>query len=167
MDGAGNYDSGDDYVVEFLGYRFSFNAEDFEQRAAAMRVVVRELRRLLVEADLELPRLDAMVEPRAAEDELLQPVDERLSLDEGDVLPVANEIAAERRAGLVDPVPLHELDQVGRLVVVELVPSEEAELDGGCRDPLLEVLRVEAEAVAQELDDEVVAGKVVGLGHGA
>jgi hypothetical protein len=26
VDGAGNYDSGDDYVVEFLGYRFSFNA---------------------------------------------------------------------------------------------------------------------------------------------
>jgi len=57
---------------------------------------------------------------------------------------VANEIAAERRAGLVDPVPLHELDQVGRLVVVELVPSEEAELDGGCRDTLLEVVSVES-----------------------
>jgi hypothetical protein len=30
VDGAANYESGDDYVVEFLGYRFSFNAEDFE-----------------------------------------------------------------------------------------------------------------------------------------
>ena len=76
-------------------------------------------------------------------------------------LPVANEIAAERRAGLVDRVPLDELDQVGRLVVVELVPSEEAELDGGCRDALLEVVSVEAEAVAEELDDVVVAGVVV------
>src|SRR5918997_1228041 len=27
-----NYDSGDEFVVEFLGYRFSFNALDFEQR---------------------------------------------------------------------------------------------------------------------------------------
>ena len=27
-----NYTSGDDYVVEFLGYHFSFNAFDFEQR---------------------------------------------------------------------------------------------------------------------------------------
>jgi hypothetical protein len=27
-----NYSSGDDYIVEFLGYRFSFNANDFEQR---------------------------------------------------------------------------------------------------------------------------------------
>ena len=35
-----NYASGDDYVVEFLGYRFGFNALDFEQRvnAAAVRL---------------------------------------------------------------------------------------------------------------------------------
>jgi hypothetical protein len=35
-----NYVSGDDFVVEFLGYRFSFNAVDFEQRvnAAAVRL---------------------------------------------------------------------------------------------------------------------------------
>ena len=30
-----NYSSGDDYIVEFLGYRFSFNANDFEQRVVA------------------------------------------------------------------------------------------------------------------------------------
>jgi hypothetical protein len=30
-----NYSSGDDYVVEFLGYQFSFNATDFEGRVAA------------------------------------------------------------------------------------------------------------------------------------
>jgi hypothetical protein len=30
-----NYSSGDDYVVEFLGYHFSFNACDFEQRVVA------------------------------------------------------------------------------------------------------------------------------------
>ena len=30
-----NYSSGDDYVVEFLGYRFGFNAVDFEQRVNA------------------------------------------------------------------------------------------------------------------------------------
>jgi hypothetical protein len=33
-----NYTSGDDYVVEFLGYRFSFNAFDFEQRVVAAAV---------------------------------------------------------------------------------------------------------------------------------
>src|SRR4029078_4557154 len=35
-----NYASGDEYVVEFLGYRFGFNAEDFEERitAAAVRL---------------------------------------------------------------------------------------------------------------------------------
>ncbi len=33
-----NYVSGDDYVVEFLGYRFAFNASDFEQRVTAAAV---------------------------------------------------------------------------------------------------------------------------------
>ena len=35
-----NYASGDEYVVEFLGYRFGFNADDFEERitAAAVRL---------------------------------------------------------------------------------------------------------------------------------
>jgi hypothetical protein len=33
-----NYSSGDDYVVEFLGYSFSFNAFDFEQRVVAAAV---------------------------------------------------------------------------------------------------------------------------------
>jgi hypothetical protein len=33
-----SYSSGDEYVVEFLGYRFSFNAFDFEQRVTAAAV---------------------------------------------------------------------------------------------------------------------------------
>jgi hypothetical protein len=33
-----NYSSGEDYVVEFLGYRFSFNAFDFEQRVIGAAV---------------------------------------------------------------------------------------------------------------------------------
>ena len=35
---ATNYVSGEDFVVEFLGYRFSFNAIDFEQRVNAAAV---------------------------------------------------------------------------------------------------------------------------------
>jgi len=33
-----NYASGDEYVVEFLGYRFGFNADDFEERVTAAAV---------------------------------------------------------------------------------------------------------------------------------
>jgi hypothetical protein len=36
--GEANYRSGNDYVVEFLGYHFSFNAFDFEQRVVAAAV---------------------------------------------------------------------------------------------------------------------------------
>src|SRR5574340_220535 len=35
---AANYRSGDDFVVEFLGHRFEFNAEDFEERVTAAAV---------------------------------------------------------------------------------------------------------------------------------
>src|SRR5262249_21700092 len=141
--------------------------QQLEERATAVRVAVREVRRQLVEADLELPFLHPVVEPRAAEDELLEPVDEGLALDEGDLVPAANDVAAERAAGLEHSVPLDELDQVGRLVVVELVLREEPELDGGCRHALLEVLRVEAEPVPEELDDVVVPRVVVAGGlHG-
>jgi hypothetical protein len=33
-----DYSSGDDYVVEFLGYRFAFNSVDFEERVVAAAV---------------------------------------------------------------------------------------------------------------------------------
>ncbi len=112
---------------------------ELEQRAAAARVAVGELGAVVVPDDLEQALLDAVVEPGAAEDELAQPVDERLALDEGDTLPVANEVAAERAAGLVDAALRRQLDEVGRLVVVQLVRLEQPELDGGGGDPLLEV----------------------------
>jgi hypothetical protein len=35
---AANYRSGDDFVVEFLGHRFEFNADDFEERVTAAAV---------------------------------------------------------------------------------------------------------------------------------
>ena len=38
MEAAGNYHSGDDYIVEFLGYRFSFSSLDFEERVTAAAV---------------------------------------------------------------------------------------------------------------------------------
>ena len=34
---AANYRSGDDFVVEFLGYRFEFGAQDFEERVTRPR----------------------------------------------------------------------------------------------------------------------------------
>ena len=74
-----------------------------------------------------------------------------------------NEVAAEPAVRFLDRAALDELDQVGRLAVVELAHLEDAELHGGCRHPLLEVLGAEAEAVAQELDGVVVSRGVVRL----
>jgi hypothetical protein len=66
-----NYTSGDDYIVEFLGYRFSFNAEDFEQRvtAAAVKLGLIEGNELDDDetADLvELVERGAIEEPRSS-----------------------------------------------------------------------------------------------------
>ena len=37
-DEAANYSSGDDYTLEFVGYRFSFSVRDFEERVGAAAV---------------------------------------------------------------------------------------------------------------------------------
>ena len=39
-----NYSSGDDYTLEFLGYRFSFGATDFEERVTAAAVKLELIR---------------------------------------------------------------------------------------------------------------------------
>jgi hypothetical protein len=67
MDEA-NYGSGDDYVLEFLGYRFAFNADDFEQRVTAAAV-----RLGLIEAnDLDDEEADDLVE-LAADGRIAEP----------------------------------------------------------------------------------------------
>ena len=71
MDAAANYDSGDDYVVEFLGYRFSFNAFDFEQRVTAAAVKLGLLAGNELDDDetadlVELVERDGIEEPRSA-----------------------------------------------------------------------------------------------------
>jgi hypothetical protein len=78
---------------------------------------------------------------------------------------VPHEVVPERAPGLADLPVRRELDEVGGLVEVELVAPEQAELDGRGGDALLEVERAEGEPVAEELDHEVGAGGVVGLGH--
>src|SRR5205823_11278657 len=140
---------------------------ELEERAPAARVSVRELGAVVVPGDFEEALFHSMVEPGSAEDQLAQPVDERLALDEGNALPVANEIPAEQAPRFVDAALRGQLDQVGRLVVVKLVRFEEPELDSGCDHALLEVGGVEAEVVAEELDDVVVSGREVGAVHPA
>src|SRR5262249_24745646 len=73
------------------------------------------------------------------------------------------QVAAEARLGLVDHTLRRERDQVVRLVLLELVVLDEAKLGRGGDDALLEVAGVEREAVAEELDDGVVARGVVGV----
>ena len=71
MDAEANYSSGDDYVVEFLGYRFGFNAFDFEQRVTAAAVKLGLLAGNELDDDetadlVELVERDAIEAPRSS-----------------------------------------------------------------------------------------------------
>jgi hypothetical protein len=91
VEAAGNYHSGDDYVVEFLGYRFSFNSVDFEERvtAAAVRLGLVSDPELDEDetADLvELVERDAIETPRSPLGEYLVRHWDALSLVRGESL---------------------------------------------------------------------------------
>ena len=86
-----NYHSGDDYIVEFLGYRFSFNAFDFEQRVvgAAVKLGLLEANELDEEetADLvELAAVGAIEQVRSGLGTYLVRHWERISLVDGESL---------------------------------------------------------------------------------
>ncbi len=86
-----NYTSGNDYVVEFLGYRFSFNAVDFEGRvsAAAVKLGLVETAELEDEEVADLVCLAAqgvIEEPASRLGRYVVRHWERLSLVEGESL---------------------------------------------------------------------------------
>ena len=86
-----NYSSGDDYVVEFLGYHFSFNAFDFEQRvvAAAVKLGLLEANELDDDETADLVELaaDGVIDgPRSALGRYLVRHWERVSLVGGESL---------------------------------------------------------------------------------
>jgi hypothetical protein len=86
-----NYSSGDDYVVEFLGYRFSFSAVDFEQRviAAAVKLGLVEVNELDDEEASDLVALAAygvIDEPQSRLGRYLARNWERVSLVDGESL---------------------------------------------------------------------------------
>jgi hypothetical protein len=86
-----NYMSGEDYAVEFLGYRFSFGALDFEERvtAAAVKLGLLEGNELDDDetADLvELVERGTIEEPRSGLGRYLVRHWERVSLVEGESL---------------------------------------------------------------------------------
>ena len=140
---------------------------ELEQRAASPRIPVAELGAPLVPGDLEEVLLHPVVEPGATEDQLSEPVHERFVTHDGQSLPVVDEVVAELRLRVRDASVRGQLDEVGGLVLLELARLHEAELHGCGVHALLEIRLVEAEPIAEELDDEVVAGEVIGLGHRA
>jgi len=86
-----NYASGDDYVLEFLGYRFAFAAEDFRERVigAAVKLDLIPDNDLDEEETQDLVELAAdgrIEEPRSGLGQYLVRHWERLSLNDGESL---------------------------------------------------------------------------------
>jgi hypothetical protein len=86
-----NYLSGDDYVVEFLGYRFGFNSSDFEQRVTAAAVKLGLVGDNELDEDetadlVELVERDWIDEPRSGLGRYLVRHWERVSLVGGESL---------------------------------------------------------------------------------
>ena len=86
-----NYRSGSDYVVEFLGYRFGFNAEDFEQRVTSAAVRLGLISESELDSDetadlVELAADGVIDEPRSGLGRYVVRQWERVSLVEGESL---------------------------------------------------------------------------------
>jgi hypothetical protein len=86
-----NYTSGDDYVIEFLGYRFGFNGGDFEERvtAAAVKLGLLAANELDDDETADLVELAAdgrIADPRSGLGQYLVRHWEQLSLVEGESL---------------------------------------------------------------------------------
>jgi hypothetical protein len=91
VDSEANYSSGEDYIVEFLGYRFGFNTSDFEQRVTAAAVKLGLLPGNELDDDetadlVELVERDAIEAPRSALGHYLVRHWDELSLVEGEAL---------------------------------------------------------------------------------
>jgi hypothetical protein len=121
-------------------------------------MLVGELCVVFVPHDVECAALHLVVEPGAAEDQLAQPVDERLALDERHALPVPDQVPAEPRRGRVDQALRRQRDEVLDLLLVELRRLDDAELHRRADDPPLEISGAEREVVAEDLDDVVAPG---------
>ena len=91
QDEQSHYASGDDYVLEFLGYRFSFAADDFRERVMGAAVKLD----LIADSDLdeeemvdlvELAADGRIAEPRSSLGQYLMRHWERVSLNDGESL---------------------------------------------------------------------------------
>ena len=115
---------------------------------------------VVVEDDVELTFLDALVEPGAAEDEAAKPMNKASVRRADELRPVLVDVLAERRAGVGDLSVHRKLEQVVQFFGSEAV-IDEVELYGCLLDTLSEVFLVEREAELAVLEHVVRTGLVV------
>src|SRR4029077_16856797 len=90
---------------------------EFDGLAAAIGLDVNEGAAVVIQEDVELTSLDALVEPGAAEDEAPQPVHQRTIRGTDELGPALVHVLPERRRGIADLAVDNQVDQVLGLVV--------------------------------------------------
>src|SRR6476469_9006240 len=100
-------------------------------------MLVRELRLAVVPDDVERAALHLVVEPGAAEDQLAQPVDERLTVDERHALPVPYQVPPEPGRGRGDHALRRQRDEILDLLFLEVGGLDDTELHRGADDATL------------------------------
>src|SRR5581483_6335042 len=133
---------------------------ELDRLVAAVGLDVDEAAGVLVEPDIELALLDALVEPRRAKDQAPQPVDERAVRGADQLGPAVVDVLAERRGGIRDLAVDDEVDQILRLILLD-GSADEAEATSRLLAALAEIPFVEREPQLAVFEHEVLAGAVV------
>src|SRR3954447_870430 len=133
---------------------------ELDRLAVALGLHVAEGAGQVVEHDVELALLDALVQPGGAEDEPAQPVHQRAVRGPDELRPAVVDVLAERARGIGHLAVDGEVDEVLELGLAQAA-LHEAELAPGLLDALGEVALVEGEAKLTIFQDVVLTRVVV------
>src|SRR6185437_91687 len=133
---------------------------ELDRLAAAIGLDVDERGAVVVEGDVQLTLLDALVQPGAAEDQAAQPVHQRALGGAHQLGPALVDVLAQGGGGIGDLAVDDEVDEVLGLVLLD-GSADEAELARGLLAAFAEVALVEGEPQFAVLEHEVVARAVI------
>ena len=137
---------------------------ELDRLVVVLRLDVAERVRHLVEHDVQLALLDALVEPGGAEHEPAQPVHQRAVGRADELGPAVVDVLAEPGRRILDLAvdgEVHEVLELGRVQAA----ADEAELARGLLDALGEITFVERETELAVFEDVVLSRVVVAAAH--
>src|SRR5581483_1083169 len=127
---------------------------ELDRLPAALGLGVHEPVPLVIEADVELSLLDALVKPSTAKDQPSQPMDERALRGPHQLGPTVVDVLTERRSGIGHLAVDYKADEVLGLVVLDRTP-EKPDLARRLLTAFAEISLIECEPQLPVLEHEV------------